>query len=110
MVEVASDISTSEGESDIIEIIARGRWVPRTYRWLSLAWHLLARHIPVAVEILGRYYVYGRRKLAAQVLRKSVLDLKEFKWFLKCCLGPFMMNVPCWREFLVLEFRDPDDL
>ena len=53
--------------------------------------------------------VYGRSRLAAQVLGKSVLDPKWFKWFPQCCVGHFMKHVPPSGEYLVLEFRDPDD-
>ena len=110
MVEVASDISTSEDESDMmLEMVAIGHWVTRTCHWLRFAKKKLSLSVPVAIEISGRYHVYGRRRLAAQVLGKSVLDPKWFKWFPQCCCGHFMKHVPSSGEYLVLEFRDLDD-
>ena len=110
MVEVASDISTSEDESDMmLEMVTVGHWVTRTCHWLRFAKKKLSLRVPVAIEISGRYHVYGRRRLAAQVLGKSVLDPKWFKWFPQCCVGHFMKHVPPSGEYLVLEFRDPDD-
>ena len=109
MDEVASDISTSEGELEL-EIVAVGQWVTRTCPWLRFAWKQLSLRVPVAIEISGRYYVYGRRRLAAQVLGKSVLDPKWFKWFPQCSLGHFMKHVPSSGEYLDIEFSSVFDV
>ena len=111
MSETSSEASTdtSDGQGPLLEEVAIGLPHRRQCQWLRLVWLLLCSRLPVCMRILGRVHVYGRARLAANILGLHLQDaLDQMRSFARCA-SSFLTAVP--RSGMVNGYRwvDPDD-
>ena len=105
-----SEASTDTSDDEpLLEIMAIAIPHRRPCHWLRFTWFLLSSRLPMCIQVLGRTQVYGRARLAANILGLGISDALQWIHAFPRCASPFMVAVP--RSGIVNGYTwvDPED-